>query len=307
MKPVLLFLFTACAFAQTKEMGLVLENDLFTSSVNDKYYTNGIEVFYRYLAKKPPETAVKKINEFRIGQYIFNPQTVKAADPNVHDRPFSGYLFGQFSQSWLYANESVLRLNAQAGVVGPASQAQEMQEFIHNTFGYKPVRGWEYQTHNALALQLGASYSKKIYGDDHFDLNAKGNAAAGTVFAGATVGVLSRISLKPLLPVYDSALYGAALRNEASAYKSQSEFFFYISPAINYQVYDATIQGSLFNDNSPITFDVVAWRFTGEAGFKYRRRRLALSYAFVYRGKEVHNRVNEGYFFGSIQMGWLLD
>lgn len=307
MRHVLLFLFTACAFAQTKEIGLVLENDLFTSSVNDKYYTNGIEVFYRYLSKKPPGTAVKKINEFRIGQYIFNPQTVKAADPNVHDRPFSGYLFGQFSQSWLYANESVFRLNAQAGVVGPSSQAQEMQEFIHRTFRYNPVRGWEYQIHDALALQLGAFYLKKIYRGNHFDFNVKGNAVAGTAFTGATVGVLSRISLKPLLPVYDSALYGAALHNKGSTYENQSEFFFYISPAINYQVYDATIQGSLFNDNSPITFNLVAWRFTGEAGFKYRRRRIDLSYAFVYRGQEADNRVNEGYFFGSIQIGWLLD
>ncbi|RZJ66869.1 MAG: lipid A deacylase LpxR family protein [Flavobacterium sp.] len=307
MKYLLLFLFSAGVFAQSKEIGLVLENDLFTSSVNDKYYTNGVEIFYRYLSKDTSENIVKKIHEFRAGQYIFNPQTVKAADPNIHDRAFAGYLFGQYAESRFYKSESMFRLNGQVGVVGPASGAEQVQKTIHDVFGYKPVRGWEYQIRNTLALQLGAAYSKKIFRGDHFDFHAKGNAVAGTAFAGATVGVLSRVSLKPLLPIYDSTLYGAAVNSDLSARKNQSEFFFYISPSVNYQLYDATIQGSMFNDDSPITFDLIPFRFTGEAGLKYRKNRLDLSYAFIYRGKEADNWVNKGYFFGSIQIGWLLD
>lgn len=306
MRILLLLLVSGAVLAQTRQVGIVLENDLFTSSVNDKYYTNGIEVFYRYLAEKPSDSSVKKINEFRIGQYIFNPQTVKAADPNVHDRPFSGYLFGQFSQSWFRTKESMLKYTVQAGVVGPSSRARQMQEFIHSTFGYKRVRGWEYQIRDAAALQLGAFYSQKLYRGDHIDLNFKANAVAGTVFTGANAGFLTRISLNPLLPIFDSVLYGAALHS-GNAPRDSRELFFYLSPGVNYQAYDATIQGSLFNDDSPITYDVMPWRFTGEAGFKYRKGRLDLSYAFVYRTKEVDNRVNEGYFFGSIQAAWLLD
>jgi hypothetical protein len=32
----------------TREIGLITENDLYTSSKNDKYYTNGLEIFYRF-------------------------------------------------------------------------------------------------------------------------------------------------------------------------------------------------------------------------------------------------------------------
>jgi hypothetical protein len=57
----------------------------------------------------------------------------------------------------------------------------------------------------------------------------------------------------------------------AAAGSSESEFYFYIAPSINYQLYDATIQGSLFSNRSPITFSLVPYRFNGEAGFKYRK------------------------------------
>jgi hypothetical protein len=44
------------------------------------------------------------------------------------------------------------------------------------------------------------------------------------------------------------------------------EFYLYIAPSIRYQLYDATIQGSLFNDNSAVTFDLIPIRFNGEVG-----------------------------------------
>jgi hypothetical protein len=51
------------------------------------------------------------------------------------------------------------------------------------------------------------------------------------------------------------------------------------------QLYDATIQGSLFSNRSPITFSLVPYRFNGEAGFKYRN--LNLSYVFCLSRKRV--------------------
>jgi len=293
--------------AQTRQVGTLLENDLYTSSVNDKYYTNGIEVFYRYLSKDTTGNAVKKIYELRIGQHIYNPQTVKAQDPGVHDRPFAGYLFGQFQKGWFYPNESVFKLAVQGGVVGPSSGSEEVQRGIHSVFGYKPVRGWEYQIQDALAIQLNGFYSHPIAKSRHIDLHVKGNVFAGTAFSGANASVLSRISLKPLVPIFNSIQYGGALRADSQTGNNESEFFFYIAPGFNYQVYDATIQGSLFNDNSPITWDLIPARFIGEAGFKYCHNHWDLSYIFVYRGKEVDNWVNKGFFFGSIQVAWLID
>jgi hypothetical protein len=132
------------------------------------------------------------------------------------------------------------------------------------------------------------------------DFHWRSEANIGTVSIGASTGFVSRIAINKLVPISDSNLYAA------SAGSSESEFYFYIAPSINYQLYDATIQGSLFNNRSPITFSLVPYRFNGEAGFKYRKNNLNLSYVFVYRGKELYSKTISGYFYGSIGISYLL-
>jgi len=304
-------LFAPLLFGQQKsaEIGLLIDNDLFTSTVNDQYYTNGIEIFYRFLNANENTNINKKITEFKFGQYIFNPHTVEAKRVSKQDRPFAGYLFAEAGIHKFYQSQSVLKISAQLGVVGPSSGAEGFQKMFHKAFGYKDVEGWDYQIHDALAVQGKLFYSKKMFAskrNENVDLHFKGEANFGTVLNGVTTGPLARFSLKKLLPVYDSNLYGAALNSDKEKYKEQREFYFYVNPNVNVQVYDATIQGSMFNDESPVTFDLRPVRFYGEAGFKYRKNHWNLHYLFVYRSKEIENARNEGYFFGSISASYLL-
>lgn len=307
---IALLFVSVVVFAQKNpaEVGIVFENDLYTSSVNDKYYTNGFEFFYRYLVQNDNEKVNKKMIEFRLGQHIFNPQTIRAADIFKNDRPFAGYLFGEIGYSTFYQNQSVLKLMGQLGYVGPNALGEEMQRSFHDVFGYRNVYGWEYQIKNALAIQANVFYSVKIAPkkESQIDLQVQAKANVGTIFNSITVGPLARFSLKKLLPVYTSNLYDGSLRSDKN-YEEESEFYFYISPKLNYQAYDATIQGSMFNNSSPVTFPLESFRFNGEAGLKFRKNQWNLSYAFVYRGREAKNRVIQGYFFGSIGIGYLLD
>lgn len=312
ISPLFFLLFTSTVFSQNRsaEIGIVVDNDLFTSTVNDQYYTNGIEIFYRYLNPNENSKINKRITEFKIGQYIYNPHTVEAKKLIQHDRPFAGYLFGEFGVNRFYNSESVLKTNVQFGVVGPSSQAEGFQKLFHKTFGYKSVIGWDLQIRDALALQGNVLYAKKLFpntSSEKIDFFVQGEANFGTVLNGISVGPLARIALwKNLVPIYDSNFHGASLHFDKEKYRGQSEFYFYINPSFNYQVYDATIQGSLFQNNSPVTFDLVPLRFNGEAGFKYRKNHWNFHYVFVYRGKEVDNARNEGYFYGSIGASYLL-
>lgn len=309
--PLLFLIFTTTLFSQNKsgEIGILIDNDLFTSTVNDQYYTNGIEIFYRFLNQNENQNINKKITELKFGQYIYNPHTVEAASIRKHDRPFAGYVFVEAGLHKFYQNESVLKMTGQVGVVGPSSGAEEFQKLFHKAFGYKNVEGWNYQIHNALAVQGNLFYSKKIFPSkfsQNVDFSLQGEANFGTVLNGITAGPLARFSLKKLLPFYDSNLHNASLNADKLKYTEQSEFYFYINPNINYQVYDATIQGSMFNNDSPVTFDLRPLRFYGEAGFKYRKNHWNLHYLFIYRSKEVDNIRNEGYFYGSIGASYLL-
>ncbi len=310
-KFIIVFLFVnSIAFSQQKavEAGIISDNDLYTSSVYDKYYTNGFELFYRYLDRNENEKISKKITEFRLGQYIYNPQTRNADLILSNDRPFAGYLFTEAGRNIFYRNESVLKMNIQLGYIGPNALGKEMQRAFHDVFGYKRVNGWQHQIKNALAVQGNAVFSKKIslenlgrVFDSHFNSYANG----GTIWNGISIGILSRIGLKKLLPIYNSNLHGASVNADAKVYRDESEFYFYFEPRFTYQFYDATVQGSMFNNNSPVTFDLVPLRFQGEAGFKLRKNRWNVSYSFLYRGKEVDNRANKNYFYGSIAIGHL--
>ena len=304
---IVLFSCSVVAQKQVAEAGLILENDLYTSTVNDKYYTNGFELYYRYLNPTKNERLLKKITEFRIGQYIYNPQTIQADDFFVNDRPFAGVLFAEAGIHQFYRNESVLKLNGQLGFIGPNAFGEEVQKRFHKIFGYDSIKGWQYQIHNAVLVQAEVFYAKKLVAlnaKNTFDVLAQAEVKAGTILNEITLGPVLRIGFKKLLPVSESNLYDAALRYDAN-YRETSEFYFFISPKVNYQLYDATIQGSLFKDDSPVTFNLIPWRFQGEAGFKYRKNQWNFHYTFNYTTQEADNIVNEGYFYGSIGVGYL--
>lgn len=303
---------TISAVAQKpSEIGVITDNDLYTSLENDQYYTNGLELYYRYLGTHKNDKLAKRITEFRIGQYIYNPQSASAADINVNDRPFAGYLFAEAGVNKFFLNEDVLKMNFQVGVVGPEAQGEQVQEGLHNLVGYKKVQGWQYQIHTALGLQANVFYSRKILKSkfkEKIDFHLWGDINAGTIWMGASAGITGRVSLNSTLaPMCDSALHGAALFREKERYQ-QSEIFLFFSPSINFQEYDATIEGNRFRDRgqNPVTFPILPWRFNGEVGVKWRRQNWNFSYSVCYRGKELSNRVITGYYYGSINIGYFL-
>lgn len=300
-----LLLLAPQVWAQTSnaELGIITDNDLYTSSKNDMYYTNGLAIIYRYLIKTNNPEIHKKSIDFKLGQYIYTPRYIDTDEKEKMDRPYAGYLFGELGKSVFYKNESVFKADFQIGYVGQNSFGRETQKTFHKLAGYKAVHGWEYQIQNALAVQTHFFFSKKIFPKSEskkIDFYFQSEANLGTISIGASTGFLTRIGFKKLVPVYNSNLHGASIGSK------ESEFYFYIAPSINYQLYDATIQGSLFNNNSPVTFDLVPFRFNGEAGFKYRKNKLNLSYIFVYRGKELYSKTISGYFYGSIGVSYLL-
>jgi len=296
--------------AKTKEFGFITDNDLYTSSKNDMYYTNGIEFFFRYLSKNENQKINKKITEFRVGQYIYNPRYINETAVDINDRPFTGYLFAEAGRSFFYNSESVLKTDFQLGYMGPNAFGRETQESFHHLIGYKKVYGWENQLGNALAVQAHVMYSKKLFPSKHndfVDLHFHSEANLGTIFDGVSTGFLTRIGFKKLLPVYDSNLHDASV--SAQPQFDVREFYFYAMPSVNYQFYDATIEGSMFSDTSPVTFELEPLRFNAEAGLKYRHNNFNISYSFLYRGRELKDpetNTNSGYFYGSIRLGFLI-
>jgi lipid A 3-O-deacylase len=304
---LLLFVLSAAAVhSQTykNEFGFKSDNDSYLGQGSDRYYTNGLFINFRraFDQQKLKEGLEKKTYEITAGQKMFNPYSGYAPDPARQDRPFAGYLFAEGAMSWLYSNESIIKTSVQIGTTGKNSVAEAGQKLLHRTFGFYDTGGWEYQIKNELTLNLSAQYTRLLarVADNAIDLSFEGYANLGTTFNGAGAGVLFRTG--SLNQLFNSAYTNAVIGNNAKTKALvKREIFFYAKPQLNVVAYDATIQGSLFNNDSPVTFNQKPLVFAQQLGVNYSSQRFTIDYGMIFKTKEIKSTAR-AHQWGTISM-----
>ncbi|MHA4896547.1 lipid A deacylase LpxR family protein [Pedobacter sp. PWIIR3] len=291
------------------EFGFKSDNDSYLAQGSDRYYTNGLFINFRRAIDqtKLKQGLEKKIYEISVGQKMYNPISGYAPNPATHDRPFAGYLFASGGLSWLKTDESILKVNAELGTVGPSSLAEDGQELLHKTVGFYELAGWEYQIRDEMAINISAQYTKLIHrlASNSADISFEGYANAGTTYSGAGAGVLIRAG--GINQLFNSAYTNAAVGNNSKTKGLVSkEVFFYAKPQLNFVAYDATVQGSLFKNNSPVTFDVKPIVFAQQIGFNYSSQRFTFDFGMIFKTKEIKSSAR-AHQYGSISMFYRFD
>lgn len=317
MKRYSLLFLLACCFvvanvhSQTykNEFGFKSDNDSYLAQGSDRYYTNGLFLNYRRALDQTKLKAglEKKIYEVSIGQKIYNPISGYAPSPSRQDRPFAGYLYAGGALSWFKSNESVLKVSAEFGVTGPSSLAEDGQELLHNTIGFYELAGWEYQIKDELAINLSAQYTKLIHRlvDNAADISFEGYANVGTTFSGAGAGILLRAG--NINQLFNTSYLNASIGNNAKTKGLvPKEIFFYVKPQLNFIAYDATVQGSMFKDNSPITFDVKPIVFAQQLGFNFSSQRFTADFGVIFKTREIKSSAR-AHQWGSISLAYRFD
>jgi lipid A 3-O-deacylase len=311
MKKLLLALTTISllsinSYGQTykNEFGFRSDNDSYLAQGSDRYYTNGLFIHFRRALDQQTLKAglEKKIYEITAGQEIYNPYSGSAPDPARHDRPFAGYLYAGGALSWFHTNERILKVSAEIGATGPHSLAEEGQELLHNTVGFYELGGWDYQIKNAVTLNLSAQYTRLLHRSSNLatDFSFEGYANAGTTFSGAGAGILFRAG--GLNQLFNSAYTNAVIGNNPKTKALvKREVFFYAKPQLNFVAYDATIQGSMFNNNDPVTFGVKPIVFAQQVGFNFSSQRFTVDFGMIFKTKEVKSTA-KAHQYGSISM-----
>lgn len=279
------------AFSQSfkNEFGFKTENDAYLATLNDRYYTNGLFIYFRRAINpsKLNENIEKKTYEISVGQKMYTPYWGNVPKREDQDRPFAGYLYAGGAYSVFFKNESVLKTSVEIGTVGPNSLAQDAQKLLHTTVGFYTPAGWEYQIKNELALNLSANYSKLLVrtNDPILDVSAQGYANLGTTFSGLGTSLLFRVG--NINQLFNSAYHNAVIGEAKTKKINKNEFFVYIKPQLNYVAYDATIQGSLFNNNSPVTYGVKPIVFEQQFGVNFSSNRFTADFNVIFKTKEV--------------------
>ncbi|WP_428742517.1 lipid A deacylase LpxR family protein [Tenacibaculum sp.] len=306
---LLFILFSLHCFSQrkyAKEFSFLNDNDLYISTYQDRYYTNGAFLTYRYLSEKQFKNIEKRAYEIQVGHHMYTPFKSVVETVEEHDRPFAGYLYGSFGINSFYKKEVILKTSIQIGVIGSHSFSEELQDFIHKMYGFKKATGWDYQIKNAFAINFKTDYIKKITRNDVFDINWANTAKLGTVYTDFSTGLYSRIGFKPLENIINSIAFNGNLNNSNTHFSNNAEVFLYIKPMIYYVAYDATIEGSfLANDDSPITFDIEPFKFTSEIGLRFTSNRFNFGYAIHYHTRKLKSEhVSKGNFYGTIKLSY---
>ena len=282
---------TANGQTHSSEAGLQTDNDSYLLQGSDRYYTDGIFVFYRHALKTDNNPKLQnKVLGFELGQKIYNPQTGNISQASTVDRPFAGYLYAGASLNLLYKNESNLKLSAQVGVIGPASGGEGTQKFVHNTFDFYAINGWQYQIQNAFQFNLSAEYNRLLTRSDGFDITASGYANLGTGFTGAGIGPLFRLG--KLGQLFNSiSTQSTAIAKQNAPQTSNGEFFIHYKPTFNYIAYDASIEGGLFHTKNPASLEVTRVPnrtiFSNQVGVSFVSKRWVLDYTATFPSPAV--------------------
>ncbi len=186
---------------------LYFENDLFAET--DQNYTNGIRLAWvspdltDYIKDRSLPRWIRSLNRrltffhpsykglqrnlvFSIGQTIYTPSDINATQVVKDERPYAGWLYS--SMAYHIKNQNELdSLEIQIGVVGPAAQGKETQDFIHDLRGFEKFQGWDNQLENELGIALIYEHKDKVinrtdrYGNFGYDVITHFGGALGNV------------------------------------------------------------------------------------------------------------------------------
>ena len=177
--------------------------------------------------------------------------------------------------------------------MGPAAQGEQIQTGIHRWLKNRLPQGWRHQIKNDIIINYQLNYEKKIIQPGkHFLVNIAGEARLGTVHDRLSGGI--------------NFMAGNFNNPYASAGKRKKvAYYLFGQSRLNFIGYDATMQGGLFNRNSPYTIsagDVKRVTFQADAGMIVNFRKLFLSYTQSYLTKEF--RTGRYHRWGGISFGF---
>lgn len=237
------------------------------------YYSSGI--FLSFSALKNIDEK-KQINHFKIGQLIYTPSSRYEINPQLYDYPYSGYLFLELSKQKQISENSSFTFGVNIGITGDASLAKGMQNLYHDLVLDLPHLAWNSQMPQEFQINLAANYFKGFKIEDNVSITTQLYSKIGTyqIMTGINVGIL-------IGDLSWTSFSDNIINN------SNNKLSFYIGTHQKYFFHDYKLEGSLFNDNAPLTMTSNKYRNTIEVGLQKRFKNLQVLTTFNSMSKDT--------------------
>lgn len=292
----------------TKEINVITDNDNYDLELTDRYYSNGFIIQYNWLAKNKSNRVAKVIYRTEFAHKVYNPyknnESLALVTANL-DRPFAGWLSVTAGTTRITKKENVWLYNITVGIMGPGALGEEVQQNWHKLVGLYKVYGWkEYQLKNELGFNLNAEYYHSIIQSEpqkNLSLHLVSKATLGNTFTNASAGVLFKTGW--LNAEHESGYWSSNLGVNEKTFR-KNEFIFFLEPTIQYQAYNATIQGGLFRtDKGNFTTEIEPFVFQTKTGFMLTGNKVGFRWYYTFRGREG-SLMKKGEHWGTIGLSF---
>lgn len=284
---------------------IVVENDWFGGT--DERYTSGIkhqwlsaegrgERFGRLLLRAGDGDAVRY--GVGAGQSIFVPEDIGVAGPLPDQRPYAGWLYLEAQSVARRRNGATDILKVAAGVVGPASLAEDAQRTLHRTFNFIDPAGWDNQLRNEPGLLISFDRQWRARLSERFDLRPHAGASLGNVLSEARAGAIFRIGSD--LEIDSLPARVSPARPAAGAHgRGGTSWQIFAGGQARAVAQNIFLDGNSFRDS----LSVDKKNFVGEmeAGLAVRAGRVSLGYSHLWRTREYDSE-RGGQDFGAVTL-----
>lgn len=270
-----------------RELQVESDNDAYTLNLTrDQYYSNGLYLRYRVLvdSSKRKSRAKKMIRSYDLNHRIFTPRHLQWTDSAQMDRPYAGQMSIAVAHHYFYSNDSYFKAKVELGLMGPSIRTGDLQYTWHKTFGMQLPMGWRYEISDAPIINAYGTYAKTLAQSELLDLTSETNAAVGTSFSHLRQEVMIRFGT--IKPIVQSTQYDGVLGVENKGIANH-EFYFFLSPGVEYIAYNATIEGNTIGKSSIYTEKRVPWVFQMRAGVKISWTKFDFALLYYRRTKET--------------------
>lgn len=302
-------------------LSLVVENDVFYGL--DRDYTNGLQLAWTTGALKddcwicdsarvlPFFTGRGEIRiNYALGQNMYTPSDITLVNPPLTDRPYAGWLYASMgivakrddSPKWSHLEQLELSL----GVVGPSSQADQVQTWFHELIGVNKPMGWDTQLKDEPAVLLTYERSWRYRVDElPFGLEMYATphlgGAVGNVFdyvnGGATVSLGWNLGDDYGPPRIQPSTPGSGY------FKQCDDLGFYVFAGVDARLVGRNIflDGNTWKDSRSV--DRVPFVGDAQVGVVLSFQSARLSFTHVFRTKEFETQ-HDADQFGAAAISW---
>ncbi|MDQ8200053.1 lipid A deacylase LpxR family protein [Pelagicoccus enzymogenes] len=295
--------------------GIAIENDVFSGT--DQNYTNGTQLSWDYAnaeayseiprlpqwakqvaklkgAQQAPDSFGATIS---LGQKIFTPENKEATELVAEDRPYAGWTYLSLALRESRQNHTDT-LELTAGVVGPDSYAEDIQNWVHEKIGSQIANGWDNQLKNEVGGILSWQRDTRLFAfpDNSTgwgaDLNSSYGLSLGNVYTHALVGASLRFGYNRHLsantprirPANTSAFPSNPDDPRLSSEAGQIGLFLTLGAEGRYVERNLFIEGNTWADSHGLELEQRVGDYY--AGLSFIANRWSINYLYTVRSEE---------------------